>query len=226
MAAIFISRQVNHNKYLDMEVILSEALTKQPTLAELNMASAFGSPAVPSGVAAVILTYFAVTGFLGAYLWTRIFLSLEFTRADRAGRQSPAFYEGLVEALLYQPAPDGFEAAIRNGEEFIRRFGQGNWRIWRSLACAWGQKYSYLMFQEPRNEIEMSRTRQQALDAVRRIININPDERDGIRSLWEPKRTTPEENDLKVFASDEEFRSLLVPSEDESRTGDMAENKT
>src|SRR5262245_24488730 len=92
------------------------------------------NPSIPNSLAAVAILYFAISGFLGTYLWTRLLLTLEFTRADRAARQSPAFYEGLIEAFLYQPAPDGFQSAIQNGEEFIRRFGQGNWRIWRSLA--------------------------------------------------------------------------------------------
>jgi hypothetical protein len=173
------------------------------------VANAF-TPSIPSSLAAVAVMYFAISGFLGTYLWTRLLLTLEFTRADRAARQSPAFYEGLIEAFLYQPAPDGFQAAIQNGEEFIRRFGQGNWRVWRSLASAYGQKYSYLKLQETPDEKELSRIRDQAFQAVQYALKINPGEREGLLALSDPTRTTPQEDDLSVFWPDEQFRNLLV----------------
>jgi hypothetical protein len=174
---------------------------------------AFGSPLVSSGLAAIVLMYFAVIGFLGAYLWTRLLLTLEFTRADRAARQSPAFYEGLVQGLLYQPAPNGFQDAIRNAQEYMRRFGEGNWRVWRSLACAYGQKYSYMQLQEVPAD-ELSRTRDQALGAVKHVLLLNPNEREGIRALWDPELAT-EDNDLTPFFPDEDFKAILAPADGE-----------
>lgn len=176
------------------------------------VASAFGTPPVPSSLAAVALTYFAVTGFWGAYLWTRVFLAPEFTWAEIATRQSPAFYEGLVEALLYQPEPQGFEQAINRGEEYIRRIGQDNWRVWRSVACAYGQKYGHLNEQQKPNSAdtqEMQKTQDQALDAVKRVLRLNIAEKPGMRDLWEGK--TPGEDDLNVFKvkNDQEFKKLL-----------------
>jgi len=170
------------------------------------VALAFGDPPVPASLAAVVLTYFAITGFWGAYLWTRVFLAPEFTWAEIASRESPAFYEGLVEALLYQPPPDGFEQAIRKGEEYVRRIGQDNWRVWRSLACAYGQKYGYLQDLEKekkpgsRDTTETEKMKEmytQALVAVTRIEDLNPAEMHGIRNLW--LGTTPGEDDLNVF---------------------------
>jgi hypothetical protein len=174
-----------------------------------SAASAFGGPSIPPALAAAVIIYFAILGFLGSYLWTRLLLTLEFTRADRAARQSPEFYEGLVQALLYQPAPEGFEGAIRNGEDFLHRYGQGNWRIWRALACAYGQKYSYLRLQSSPDSERLSDARDKALEAVKRVLFLNPDEREGIRALWDPNRATPQEDDLTVFAEDEGFRSIL-----------------
>lgn len=176
------------------------------------LAPSFGLPTIPSGFVAVVLIYFAVIGFLGAYLWTRLLLTLEFTRADRAARQSPAFYEGLVQALLYEPGPDGFQNAIQNAEDYLQRFGQGNWRIWRSIACAYGQKYSYMLLQDDPDKNDLSKAREQALDAVKHVLFLNPDEREGIRALWDPKRATPQEDDLTCFFPDEAFQSLLVPA--------------
>jgi hypothetical protein len=175
------------------------------------VAPAFGSPRIPSGLAAIVLAYFLVIGFLGAYLWTRLLLTLEFTRADRAARQSPAFYEGLVQGLLYQPGPDGFQAAIQNAEEYMRRFGKNNWRVWRSLACAYGQKYSYMQLEGTPPD-ELARVRNKALEAVKYILFLNANEREGIRALWDPNRAT-DDDDLTPFFADEDFKALLTPGD-------------
>src|SRR5437764_934124 len=87
------------------------------------------------------ITIAIVGGLLAFYLWTRVILTTEFTRADRAARNSPEFYEGLIEALLYQPPPEGFQTALEVGQEFLQRFGEGNWRVWRAMACAYGQEF-------------------------------------------------------------------------------------
>ena len=41
-------------------------------------------------------------------------------------------------------------------------------------------------------------------------LTLSPGEREGLLALSDPARTTPEEDDLSVFWSDEEFRDLLV----------------
>jgi len=190
-------------------------ITKIPaafTSLAVFVATAFGEPAVPPSVAGVIISYFAVGGFLVFYIWTRLLLTYEFTRADRAARQSPEFYEGLIEALLYQPPPRGYETALEVGEEFLKRFGEGNWRVWRALACAHGQKYSYLKADDKTAQPELDLAREQALKAVKRVLALNPGETDSMRTLWDPKRVTPEENDLEVFYNDDptgEFKKLL-----------------
>lgn len=177
------------------------------------VANAFGQPAVPPSLAAVMIAYFGVAGFLLFYLWTRLFLTFEFTRADRAARQSPEFYEGLIEALLYQPPPNGFDTAIEIAEEFRRRYGDGNWRVWRAVACAYGQKYSYLEADPKTQQTELDFARAHALDAVRRVLAISPDERESMRALWK-KDATREENDLVVFYDDPEFKKLLGSRDD------------
>lgn len=173
--------------------------------------SAFGEPARATSLTAALLLYFGVCGFLSAYLWTRILLTLEFTRADRAASDSPEFLEGYVHALLYQPAPDGFRLAIKGAEEFVQTFGESNWRIWRAVACAYGQKYRYLRaIVKPGEETDdQKQARQGALDAVRRVLALNPDEKGSLVTLWDPLRASPQEDDLCVFASDPEFRAIF-----------------
>ncbi len=173
------------------------------------VAVGFGTPPVPSSLVAASLLFLGLNGFLSSYLWTRLLLMLEFTRVDRAARQSEAFYEGYIQALLYQPAPAGFNTALEKGKQFIERFGEGNWRIWRSLACAFGQKYSYLKSDPQVSSADLEEVRQYALDATRRAIRLAPGERDSLRSLWDERIATPEENDLTVFFTDPEFAALF-----------------
>lgn len=169
------------------------------------------TPAIPAALVGVILVYFASIGFLISYLWTRILLTIEFTRADREARRSPEFHEGLIQALLYQPPPDGFTRAIEAAEEYVRQFGAGNWRVWRSTACARGQQFAYLTNLHQGADGARREARNAALAAVRHVLAHNPDERDSLRHLWDPKLTTPQEDDLEVFADDEEFIKLLGP---------------
>ena len=67
------------------------------------LSTAFGDGSVPAPVVGVILTYFAFFSFLLGCLWTRLFLANEFARVERAARDRPAFFEGAIHALLYQP---------------------------------------------------------------------------------------------------------------------------
>jgi type III secretory pathway component EscS len=177
------------------------------------VAAAFGPPQVPASFTGVVLVYFGITGFLTSYLWTRILLTSEFSRADRAARQSPEFYEGLIHALLYQPPPDGFRSAIEASDEFMKKFGEGNWRVWRSIACAYGQKFKYLSLSDLPAPEELDIARKRALAAVKRVLALNPEERESIRALWDPKLTSPQENDLVMFFTDEDFKKLLSPEE-------------
>lgn len=186
-------------------------LTRIPSAFE-SLSSAvsrgIGMPVVTPALTGIILLYFAVVGFLIAYLWTRLYLTHEFTRADRAAQETPAFLEGLVEALLYQPPPDGFLQAIQRSDEYRKRYGDGNWRIWRSRACAFGQRFGYLPT-DRRNSQEGREARNEALDAVERALKLNPAEKEGFRRLWDPSLATPEESDLVVFSTDDEFKALL-----------------
>jgi hypothetical protein len=186
-------------------------LFQAPTaLMSLNeyLANAFGEQAVPPSVVGLILAYFSIGGFLISYLWTRIYLTGEFTRADRAARQSPEFYEGLIHALLYQPPPEGFKQAIVEAKEFLRRFGESNWRVWRSLACAYGQQHRFLKGSSGSPE-DIKTARDHALSAVKKVLELNPSEKDSMAGLWDPAQATPQENDLVDFYTDDEFKALL-----------------
>lgn len=173
------------------------------------VATAFGEAAtVPSSFAAVVMVYFAVGGFLAFYLWTRVILATEFNRVDRASRNSPEFYEGLIEALLYQPPPQGFRAALQLGEEFKTQFGEGNWRVWRAMACAYAQQYSYLEVTGA-SPADLDRASNDAFSAVKRVEMIEPGEMENMLALFQG--ATPQENDLAVFAGQQKWKDLFAP---------------
>jgi hypothetical protein len=179
------------------------------------LATAFGTPAVPSAIVITIICYFAIFGFLLGYLWTRIYLMSEFSRVERTTRERPEYYEGLIHAYLYQPMPGGFQHAIAEGEKYTDRFGD-NWRVWLYLACAYAQQYSYLSRDPQPNQEEMKAAKDEALNAVKRVLQINQDAKALLRGLWNPQETNPLENDLEIFWREKDtnfFASLSNPGE-------------
>lgn len=174
--------------------------------ASKQLALAMGGESVPPSLAGAILIYFSIIGFMLCYLWTRLLLLQEFTMADRSARQSPEFFEGLIQALLYQPAPDGFTKALKAATEYLKRFGDGNWRIWRSIACANGQRYSFVRDSDPQ---EAEEAFNEALKALKMVLKLCPSEKESMMNLWDPAQATAQENDLVVFFDRPEFKATF-----------------
>lgn len=169
---------------------------------------AFGEQQVPPSLAAVMLAYYAILGFLVTYLWTRLFLSGEFNRVDGQAQDSPEFLEGLIQALLYQEPPLGYTKAIEYSQQYLQLYGDQNWRIWRSLACAYGQQYGNLDDADKKSAKGLA-ARDKALEATKRVLGLNPREKEGIKALWDKNLATPQENDLTPFYDDADFKKLL-----------------
>lgn len=177
-------------------------------LAQYTAGAVSGNAVTPS-LAALMLAYFLVLGFLSTYLWTRLFLSGQFNRVDSQAQQSPEFLEGLIQALLYQPPPAGYEKALELSQQYRSAYGNDNWRIWRSIACAYGQQYANLSAAD-RSGTTGQNAREQALNAVREVLRLNPQEKQSLVALWDPAKATPQEDDLTVFYADPQFRTLLL----------------
>lgn len=187
-------------------------LTKAPDL--LDRLGTYLSAASPGGairgpVILTILGSFAVIGFFSGYLWTRIYLTEEFSQAERLARQRPEFSEGLIHALLYQPRPNGFTEAIRHGKEYLTKAGVDGERVWLYLACAYGQQYDFLSRAAKRDDAQLAQVKADALDAVRHVLQLRPESKPFLISLWDPGRATQGENDLVVFFTDPAFRELF-----------------
>jgi len=180
------------------------------------VASSFGTDKVPPSIIVLMATYFFIETFLLGYLWTRLYLAGEFSRAESEARAKPEFLEGMTHAHLYQPPPRGFMSAIEKGEEYRDKFGSiDSDRMWIYLACAYGQQYDYLNRSPIKDETALNEARKNALEAISRALQINPDARETLAALWDVKANS-DEDDLKVFFNDPDFAEKLRPAGDEA----------
>lgn len=153
---------------------------------------------------AVIILY-AVIGFLLAYLWARIYLARELR--DAARDDAPDSPLGQMNAALYQPPPNGFERAIELGENLLKLGTPTQPRFWMYLAAAHGQRFEYLQ-QNHGPDGDMAESRQQALNAVKKAIALDPGVAEELRNMWHPKPGS-KDDDLVAFSTDPEFAKVL-----------------
>ncbi len=172
------------------------------------LSTAFGNSGVPSAIVAGIILYFGILGFLIGYLWTRLYLTSEFSRAEREAVEKPEYYEGLIHAFLYQPPPNGFEHAIEKGTDYNLRFTP-NARVWSYLSFAYGQKYAFLRRAPEPDEPVLKDVRNKALDALRHALQFDPDMKGFLKESWDPQLAKPSENDLVIFFEDEDFKKIF-----------------
>jgi hypothetical protein len=176
------------------------------------LSEAFGeSEPIPPAIVNLIVAYFSIFSFLLGYLWTRLFLAGEFSRAETEAREKPEYFEGMIHALLYQPPPQGFTEAIKQGGYYLRRFGEGNHRVWSYLACAYGQQYSYLKRAVNQDTRAIADARKAALNAADHAVTLSDAAKHLLYNLWDKNRATQDETDLVVFfeEKDVDFAKLF-----------------
>jgi len=76
------------------------------------------------------------------------------------------------------------------------------------VACAYGQQYAGLSQSDRAGDTGTS-AKENALQAVNRVISLHSAGLEVMRSLWEPSRATPQEDDLVIFFKDDDFKKLL-----------------
>ena len=120
-------------------------------------------------------------------------------------------YRSLTFQALHLPPPDGFERAIKFGEEYVNTPDNlPSAGIWANLACGYGQKAAWLIKQSAsENEIEDARAR--ALSAAANAVKFGESWKKRIRELLVKNfpGKDPEDNDLEVFERDRAFRELV-----------------
>jgi hypothetical protein len=161
-----------------------------------------------------ILLSFAVCGFLGSYLWTRIRLVRDFTDADAAAKRGPEYFEGLMYAYLFNDPPDGYQRAIELGRQYLTRFRQASPRVWLYFACAYGQQHGYLTDQKKRGADVTDSALCDAADLTlsnsEKAILGDPTVCALLRSLRKPASRAPfVDDDLVSLAGDDRFDRLF-----------------
>jgi hypothetical protein len=111
---------------------------------------------------------------------------------------------------LYLDPPEGFQRAIQDGEDFVRRRIPTNGAIWINLACAYGQFYKYHNTPPVTPEAREG-AKNRALECIRNAIDIEPQSIIRLRQLYNGTGADPTDDDLKVFKGDPAFENLLGP---------------
>jgi tetratricopeptide (TPR) repeat protein len=165
----------------------------------------------PLDVALTAAKNFEQTGQFSAATAT-LEAGLKSIRPDTPKEVKRDLYEKLTYNLLYEPPPDGFQKAIRYADEYASSEPNAqSARIWSNLAAALGQKYKWDR-DHGAAQSALDETRQQALDAARKAIAIEPGMKNVLRTLWNPNDPTKvqsEEDDWEVFFQDPDFKKLL-----------------
>jgi hypothetical protein len=160
------------------------------------------------GFVIVVGTTFILTGFLGAYLWTRVYLTKEFRRSDDEALESPEYFEGLMNACLYV-LPNGYMRTVQIAEEYTAIYGDNlTGRMCLYLACAHAQSYSSLLNRSGADQ-DLQSEKTKVLKYAELAMRLEPGNRGLIRQLWKPGENDDPAGDFVVFKGDPEFCALM-----------------
>jgi hypothetical protein len=149
---------------------------------------------------------FVVIGFLSGFLWTRMYLTEEFRRADDAALETPQYYEGLMHAYLYQEH-GGYLHSLRVASEYEDAFGPHfTGRMYFYLACAYAQDYAA---KKMAGDPKADEARQKVLKYVEAALVKDRENRGLIEALWHPGPDDDPDGDFVIFKDDADFKKLL-----------------
>lgn len=116
-------------------------------------------------------------------------------------------FNTLIYTALYQDPPEGFETAIRYGEEFTSKNQPSKASIWINLACAYGQKYAWLKAQATADAQIATDVANKAVFSIQQALSKNPSSKLRFQQLSD---STSSDNDLSILARDnDQVRQLL-----------------
>lgn len=151
-----------------------------------------------------------ITGFLGGYLWTRVFLTREFRRSEDEALETPEYYEGLMHAYLYR-TPGGYLRTLEIAQEYQETYdGNLTGRMYLYLACAQAQRFANLS-----NEVgeeakrKASEARAETLRYAELAMKLESENKGLIRLLWRPGPQDDHNGDFVIFKDDPEFQQLM-----------------
>lgn len=118
-------------------------------------------------------------------------------------------YNSIVYVALYLNPPDGFSAAIEWGHEFLKTEHPRKSSLWTNLACAHGQRYSYLKRQTPDDQGALDQARQQVILMVQGALEVDPGAASRLRELAQPNEIDRDLAD--VVADTPQLQAVLAP---------------
>ncbi|MGD1096888.1 MAG: hypothetical protein ABSB35_33460 [Bryobacteraceae bacterium] len=150
------------------------------------------------------------TGHSSTEVQNQLDKALDLVRAGGDKDVKRRVYEAATYIALYAPAPDGFERAIRLGEEYTKDSSNNpSGAVFVNLACGYGQRVRWLRANQPTQDTKP--VRDAAFEAAQAASNLNTQWKRTLHDLMLPSdvQAARGENDLQVFADDENFRALL-----------------
>lgn len=136
-------------------------------------------------------------------------------KSDSSGideRLKMKIYRAITYQSLYIAPPQGYEATIKYGKEYVVEHGEQGMEagIAVNLACAYGQKYKYLQ-DHSGSPNDLNQARDKSLHYVRIGAQGGEGWRDRLRQLLVKNYPNkhPDDDDLEVFESDKDFKDAL-----------------
>jgi hypothetical protein len=204
---------------IGLTLVQFDAIRRHFVLSATEFADSLGH--VHIFFSSALLIFFSAAGFLLAYLWTRLRLLSDLTRADDVLRREPEYLEGLMNAFLYTSPPRGFQRAIALGLEYCKRFGTPNSRVFLYLTCAYGQQHKYLSAFDARGQkaeigVSTGEAKKLALDAIDECLDHDPSLLKLLKSLWDPDDDELADNDLESLYEDDDAKKLFKKYQDKA----------
>ncbi|GLH75722.1 hypothetical protein SSBR45G_06300 [Bradyrhizobium sp. SSBR45G] len=138
------------------------------------------------------------------------------TEAEQDKKDDPELLRRDLFVSLYLRPPDSFNRAIQIAARLLALpSGMNDPRVYLWLAAAQGQRAAYY---KERDHDEYDEAYADALNAVRKVVELEPDPagscRRALRGMLDPARegTPAEDNDLEIFKGDPEFEKLILGS--------------
>jgi len=137
--------------------------------------------------------------------------------ADMDAKAREDMFNTLVYTALYQDPPDGFNAAIQYGVEFTGKTSPTKTSLWINLACAYGQKYTWLKTRLPVDAEAVADTVNKAVEAINKALAIDTASKLRFQQLADP---TGFDNDLSDLVKENAVvRSLIGMSGGQGNLG-------
>jgi len=138
-------------------------------------------------------------------------VGLRFVDEKQDPELAASLYQNLVLAYLYIDPPQGFTNAIVAGEGYLQSSLPKRPVIYFYLACAYGQKYTYLKSRPNTNQDEIETARERVIHYTGQALMLNPSLKDRFRMISDPTDPTKDkkDNDLEALRDDPEFKKLV-----------------